>query len=252
MYDKEILKYYEGIILLDNEEDIRLLLPSPDFPSFLPIMEGLIAKLKTDIANINEFIKKDTNPEEQDYYKQELKLHNLKLNICKEQIQVFKSQTEQLKEFFANTNKHIIFAKSNKGNILFERDLKYISKEYYKEVEECLLKLQEGIKEGNEEKAKKLMNNKALSGLHEIKAFKVRIVYRILDSNTIYVILAKMKKSDNESKDREELKDRKIKTNQEFESLKIKIKDENFKSKLIEENEETLKELRKTLKGNQR
>lgn len=253
MDDKEILNYYEGIKQLDNEDDIRIFLPSPDYPSFNKIMERLVVLINEDLKKLDDVLQYETNYEETEMIKHEIDLYKLKLNICNEKINLFKTQNEKLQEFSNSPQKNIIFAQSDKGNIFFEQDLKHIPEEYYSDIVEALTDFQnDNIKEGNTSKNRKLSNNKSLSGLHEIKDFKVRIIYRILDSNTIYVILTKMKKSDNDKKDINEVVQRRIQTNQEFDDLKSKIQDKNFKLKLIEEHEEIIKRLKKMLKGKKR
>lgn len=252
MDEKEILKYYNGIKQLDKEEDIMNLLPSPDFPSFIPIMNGLIDELNKDVEELNDLLNLEQNNEEIKALHQEIELYKFKLKICKERITIFKNQDEQLRIFSSSSSKNIIFAKSSKGNILIENDLKDIPEEYYLNIIDNISKLQEGIYESNTSKGRKLSNNKNLNGLHEIKSFKIRIIYRILDYNTIYIILAKMKKSNNDKKDINEVIQRKNQTNKEYEDLKIKIQDEQLKSQLIAEHNELIEKLRETLKSRQR
>lgn len=253
MDDNGILSYYEGIKQLDAEKDIRKFLPSTDYPAFNKIMAALTDKINEDLKELYEILQYETNDEEREMIKHEIELYKLKLNICNEKVALFKMQNGKLQEFSQSPQKNIIFAQSSKGNILFEQDLKRIPEEYYSDIVTVLTDFQNGnINEGNTTKIRKLSNNRSLYGLHEIKIFKIRIIFRILDHNTVYVIQTKMKKSDNNSVDINELSQRKTQTNQEYETLKAEIQDENFKSKLIAEHEGIMKRLKNELSSRQR
>ena len=124
--------------------------------------------------------------------------------------------------------------------------------EYYDDVIELLRKLKDGEIDANEQKEKQLTNNNALRGGREKKGFKVRIAYRILDSGIVYVMLVKVKKSDNDRKDVEVVVERKKNTNSEFERLKEKIKDESFRDQLISDGTLTYERIKDFLESNQR
>lgn len=117
-----------------------------------------------------------------------------------------------------------------------ERDLKDLPQEYYECVFDSLEQLRGGYEENNAENGKALKSNRKLSGLHEIKPFKVRVVYRNLSPDVVYVLMAKMKKSNNSKKDREDLINRKDQTDGEFENLSKMIEDEEVLQELIDDN----------------
>lgn len=132
--------------------------------------------------------------------------------------------------------KNLIFATTEYNNIYIEKDLKSIPQEYYEDIIECLRQLQDGFEENNIQKGRQLWNNNKLSGLHELKPFKVRIFYRNLAPDMVYVLLVRMKKSDNSQLDREEAIIRNKQTTNEFERLKEEIKNPERKQELIEQN----------------
>ena len=112
--------------------------------------------------------------------------------------------------------------------------------------------LKNGFTESNEVKGKSLKNNARLKGLHEIKQFKIRIGYKNLTPNLTFIILAKTKKSDNSSLDRNDLINRNSKVTVEFQQLNELIKDENKQAELIIKNQEIENKLMEYLNKNKR
>lgn len=85
----------------------------------------------------------------------------------------------------------------------------------------------------NLEKVRQLTNNKKLFGLYEIKEFNVRLIYRVLSGDMVYVMQARMKKDDNSSQDRKDLINRSRYTNDEYMELKEKVLNPQEKDLLI-------------------
>lgn len=245
-------QYYEAIKQLQDKDDIINSLPNTDYNSFFDIIDVLIEKLEIDKKETIQLIASETNYELREYYQQELDLLEFKLECCSNRLEEAKSL--QMTENFATmTNKkNIIFATTTSGNIYLEKDLKNIPEEYLDSILDAINQLKDGIVENNEEKGKKLRSNQKLSGLHEIKLFKVRIIYRNLSPDLVFLIGTKMKKSDNDKKDREEIIDRKDKTNSEFKELIEKIKDPKNKQMLIDQNRIILNNICNKINTNKR
>lgn len=233
-------QYYEAIIKLQDKEDIINSMPQPEYESFFPIMNGLLNLIGENIIEIKEELKKLLNEEYEmkEYFEEELKTLEYKKTICIDLINQAKNKIEVEIKADKIKQKHLIFATTEHGNVYVEKDLKNLPEEYFEEVIESLTNLEEGFVEENEQKEKSLQNNAKLSGLHEIKQFKVRIFYKNLSPDTIFVLMARMKKSDNSQLDREEAIIRNKKTQKEFEKLKEKIKIDEKKERILIENEQ--------------
>lgn len=247
-------QYYEAIQLLQDEEDIKNALPQPEFTSFFQIMYGLIEKLtlveKDLIEELNNIDSKEK--EMLEYMKEELELNNFKKSLCERLIKEAKKEEQEEEIAEKGSRKNLIFATTSSGKVYLEEDLKDIPEEYYIDIIECLESLKNGFTESNEVKGKSLKNNARLKGLHEIKQFKIRIGYKNLTPNLTFIILAKTKKSDNSSLDRNDLINRNSKVTVEFQQLNELIKDENKQAELIIKNQEIENKLMEYLNKNKR
>ena len=244
--------YFIAISKLTNEEDIRNSLPLSSSDSFEELINMIISKLDDEISEWeHEDLLAVTN-DDKETVKKELDILNLKKRICLEKIDEF-NQNNALEEAYEKTpKKHLIFATSNLGNILFLRDLKDISEEYYNKILELLSKLEYNIYDNNETKDRKLANNRNVTNIYEKKDFKVRICYRMLTPDTCYVMLVKMKKSNNDLKDRLEIENRKLNTESDYQRVKKLLQDPKSREELINSNEEIKKEIEKYIKENGR
>ena len=244
--------YFIAISKLTTEEDIRNSLPLSSSDSFEELINMIIYKLDDEISEWeHEDLLAVTN-DDKETVKKELDILNLKKRICLEKIDEF-NQNKALEEAYEKMpKKHLIFATSNLGNILFLRDLKDISEEYYNKILELLSKLEYNIYDNNETKDRKLANNRNVTNIYEKKDFKVRICYRMLTPDTCYVMLAKMKKSNNDLKDRLEIENRKLNTESDYQRVKKLLQDPKSREELINSNEEIKKEIEKYIKENGR
>ena len=231
-------KYYESISLLQNKEDIENALPRPEYENFFPLISGIISMLEKELASIREMLQDSSDMKE--YIEEEINLIKLKLDICNNLLHKATEDKRIEEEALVTPKKNIIFATTDSGNICIESDLKGISEEYLQSVEDSLIQLQEGVIEENIEKGKSMTNNAKLSKVHELKPFKVRIFYKILSPDTVYVLMVKMKKSNNALRDRREIEERVEQRTKQYEQLKMKIKDSIIKEELISKNKEHL------------
>lgn len=146
----------------------------------------------------------------------------------------------------------MIFAKTTFGNTYLERDLRDIPLEYYDKVLSTLDTLESSDIGSNVEKARQLVNNKKLFGLYEIKEFKVRLIYRVLSGDMIYVMQTRMKKDNNSSMDQNELISRSKNTNDEYMELKNRVQNPKDRELLIMEHEQIRQEIMQKLTNGKR
>ena len=239
--------YYFAISKLDNEEDIKSSLPLSSYDNFEELINMIISKLEDEISEWeHEDLLAETSGDKETI-KKELDILNLKKKICLEKIEEF-NQNNTLEETYEKTpEKHLIFAKSDLGNVFFLRDLKDISEEYFGGILDLLNDLENNnIDVMNDSKDKKL--NGLLSGIFEKKDFKVRICYRMLTSDTCYVMLAKMKKSNNDLKDRMEIENRRLNTEVDYQRVKKLLQDPKSREELIIANKQIKNEIENYIK----
>ena len=247
-------QYYEAIKALQNENDILSALPKPDYKNFFPIMTGMIKILEQEEKEIKELLLKE-NPSDElyQYIKEDLEICTFKKNICKKLYEEAQEQEQIENAAEQKSHKHLFFATTDAGNIYFEKDLKDIPEEYYDVILTCLKRIEFGYKEENNEKAKPLNTvNSKLAGMHEIKEYQTRIIYKILAPDIAYVMLVRIKKDNNESLDRETIIERKKQTDKQFKKLKKDIKNEDSKKKLVEQQQKIKEKIISILINNRR
>lgn len=233
-------KYYESIMLLQNKEDILNALPRPEYENFFPLISGLIKMLENELRENQEELANELEPEMKEYIQAEIDIIQFKINVCNNLLHKANEDKQIEEQALATPKKNIIFATTDSGNVCIENDLKGIPEEYLQSVEDSIIQLQGGVVEENIEKGKSLTGNAKLSKVHELKPFKVRVFYKILSPDTVYVLMIKMKKSNNALRDRREIEKRAEQRTKQYEQLKIKIKDLVIKEELINQNKEYL------------
>lgn len=248
--DKLRNQYFQAILCLQEKEDIENALPLPEYKNFIPLIVGLIQILEQEIDKNIKIRESEKSEEMLEYIEEEITSLKQKRNICNKLLEEATKEIEIEDTDTNNETKNIIFASTNAENIYFEKDLKSIPKDYYKSIETCLKYIEKSIQEDNIEKARAFTNNAKLTGLHEVKDFQIRIIYKILDSNTVYVMQVRIKKDNNSLQDREEIVTRSQQTDQEYKKLKVDIKDEIKKMNLIEEHKKIKERIIKTISSN--
>jgi len=241
----EILRqnYYEAINLLQDEQDIINALPTNDFQNFFPLIIGLIAKLEVELQKLKDELSSSQNEHKQliRYINEEIEITNKKISICQKKLEEAKKEETTIEEFGKRPIKNIVFATTPSDNVCLENDLKVIPEEFYQEIIDMLEMLENGITENNAIQAHSFnSSHQKLYGCHEVKAFKIRVIYKILSSDTVYILLAKLKKSDNDSRDREEIVVRANNQNHQYELLKEQLKNPQIKDTIIKEHRKIL------------
>ena len=246
--DKMRDSYYEAILLLQDENDILSALPTPEYQNFFPLMEGLISKL------IHEYEEYQSLNDMDEEILDEIESLKKKIDICKSLLVRVSNEisSETLDKQATYPKRHLIFAKVSSGATYLEKDLKNIPFEYYDKVLATLDTLENGDIGSNSEKARQFVFDKRLSGIYEIKEFKIRLIYKVLKGNIVYVMRVRMKKDDNSLIDKQDLVNRIKSTIDEFTELKNNIENEDYRLSLIEEHFNIYQELKRILEENKR
>lgn len=243
-------EYYQAISDIQDKNLIVSVLPHPQFYMFFEIMEGLIDKLNNDFEFIKQIIDAEVEKDDLEEYKHELEIINYKRQLCLEIYEEAKKNLQEEKAFKSSPNKHLIFATSNADNVYAIKDLKEIPEEYYEYIQAALNNLETGVIEDNPERAKQLQGD--VKDVHEVKNFKFRLYYQILSPDLAYIMLFKLKKSNNDLGDRLAVVQRKKNTANEFSQLKRLITDETFKEQLIKKNDLIKQDLIRYINANKR
>lgn len=246
-------QYYESIKLLQDEQDILSALPQPEYENFFPLISGIIKMLESELKENQQELENEFDPEMKEYIQDEIKLIQFKINICSNLLQKGLEDEKIEEEALSTPKKNIIFATTDSGNICVENDMKTVPEDFYSSIERLLIRLQEGATEGNVEKAKAFTKvDRKMVGLHELKEFKVRLIYKNLSPDTVYVLIVRMKKSDNDRLDRKEIINRASQSNDQYERLKKEIKEPKRKEELIEQNQKILDRILGHIEHNKR
>lgn len=223
-------QYFKVIEELTEADDILDSLPNDDYINFFPLMEGIIAKIDSSVRELEREITIEEDKEMLLEYKLEIELFKIKKELCLKKLKKANESLNIENVATVTPQKNIIFAKRSNLSTYLEKDIKNISPEYYDKVKETLEDLENGTA-----KIKALTSNKKLVNILEVSPFKVRVMFKNLSADTIYVIMARVKKDDNSVLDRQEPIKRAQNTNSEYEELKKLIKDPVQKEKLLEE-----------------
>ena len=242
-------QYLQVIYMLQTKEDLEEALPSPNYYSFMPLIDSIIKKLEEDYMAIEEVCNLDNASD-----KYEMDLLKMKIEMCIERKNEALNVLKKEEAFQTNLKKkRLIFAKTESGNLYFDKDLKDIKEEYYERVISTLEKIELSIPENNVEKAKQTNNvNGKLTNIHYVKEYQIRTFYRVLSDDIAYIMMTRVKKDDFSKLDREEPIKRKKQTEKEFEKYKEIIKDEIKLNEILEENEKIKNQILEQLSINKR
>ena len=256
--------YYKAIMNLTNKQDIIDALPKPTYENFFEISALLLIKLYEDSNTCKEEVENNKNSEELELYQTFYELSKFKINILQELIDgaTYQQQIEseydkdnsniENEETEANeTKKKIIFAKKSSGRVYFEEDLKKFDKSRYIDILNLLKQIEDGQSENNVKKEKKLNSaNKKLESIHEAIDYQIRICYRVLAKDVVYVMILRKKKANFDSIDREEIINRDSVLENQYNDYKQRFRNGDNIEELFEENDEILSRIKKNLGGN--
>ncbi len=248
-----IINYYQAILLLTDEDDILHSLPYPIFEEFYPVMNGLIEILNNEKQELTEEILTETDSDMLLLYKNELKILEFKIQVCKKRLEMAREVDKEEEQGFSNTDKvKLVFAKTTSNRVYFIEDLKHIDRSEYGDVLGALSRLEDGNSLGNSEQGKHLSESKLLRGIKEAKQFQIRILYKKLAPGIIYVMQVLQKKTDMDNGIRNDMATRNNNTSVEYKFLLDRVHDEQFLQNLIEENEIILSEINSILNSSKK
>ena len=196
-------------------------------------MKGLIECLKQEISELSML-------GDSEEFTDEILLTKKKIEICENIVsQTLEDIKAEEKIMENDERRNLIYAFTKSDVTYLQNDVKSIPEEYYEKIIEMLERLEYDDLGFNSEKVRKLRNNKKIEGVYELKEFKLRLIYRVLDSDSVYVMMVRMKKDDLVSIDKENIIERNRNTDREFNRFKEIVKNPLEKEKLVNEHQWT-------------
>lgn len=248
---QELRNQYFSAVLSVEPEELYFILPSPSMNNFSDILIGVIDSLNNELNDYRELLLETSDDKEKNSYIEEIKKLQIKSVICEK---IYKSAFEVNEpEKVDETKKvNIIFGVTPSGSVAIFNDLKRnVDPHYYADVIELLEQLKIGEFVNNPEKVKKFnSNNNKLAGLLELKGFQLRLFFRQLPNNILYVDMIRVKKDDRTVRDFQDPIRRMALLSSDFENKKRRIKSGDRVEELIIEGEENYREIIDFLKEN--
>ncbi len=242
-----INNYYKGLMLISDEEEIIDSIPSTKFENLFFILNGIIDRLIKAKEALYELLEEATVPEDKEEIEKEIALIDKKIKYCTKRLEEGKEIVEVEEKAEQAVHKEIIFATSKMGNVCVEEDIKDIPQEYFERIIECFQDIENNVGNNNTAKKRKFTNNAKLAKTLEAKRFKIRVLYKNLTPDTAYVFIVRIKKSDNQSKETDEIYYRYMNVDDEYEMLREEMKDEEKKKMIIEKNRKVKERILKRL-----
>lgn len=234
-FEDEINYYLRNYRQLDEnfkDADIKSILPRKKHPRYKDILLRLSLESVKEIKEVNEILRnEDISADEKILCEGIIETEKRKIDFIKSRL--IKSDKEEKDEQEEKNN--IILAPTATGNIRLIDELEHIPNDYYAGFKELI----DSIIDGTFKNVKAFASNSELSGLTEVKGFKIRVAFARIDTNTYALVSAFIKKSDNDKLYRETL----IRKAREYYRLEDSIKQNLSNPEFLEENEKSIQQL---------
>lgn len=237
-------QYFNSVLAVNTEEDLYAILPTMYQSNYIDLMGGIIKLLVNEMDEYLAYVQTETDAEVVAEYFAEIEMIQKKIVICEKILR--ESFDDELESKVDETKKvNIIFGVNPAGSISFLNDLKRnVDDHYYPEVLQMLEEIQTGNVITNQEKVRKFnSNNSKLQGLMEQKGFQLRIMFRQLPNNIVYVTMVRVKKDTRVTKDFEEPIKRTSLLAKDFENVKRRVANKDRVEELIITGQQQLQEI---------
>lgn len=238
MFDSKYFERYTAVMLnISHIEEFKESLPSSQFEGYEATMRKILSAIQNEIEGFSDLLVQSRDKKDIAFITKEIEMLRKKETIVKEALERNVASKQDESEIVPDQGKkNLIFLKSQAGNVFFNGDIKDFPEEYLLDLIDLIKKLENYDTTFNTVMHRKIANNNSLKNLFELKFYKIRLIYRHLDKDTVLVIMGCYKNQTNPSKERETLALR-IKQSQEtIDSLIEDLMDPVKKSNIIEEN----------------
>ena len=216
--------------------------PSMKYTNFLELVDGLLEKIASEIADYSEGLSPEEQVELNDFPEYRLLLEKQK--YCLVRKQEYLETLKEQKENKVSPLRNIIFAKTPVGNPCLMQDLKTIYKENYDKFLNTLERLRNNDRDFNSEKQKPMNGDGCLNGLYEIKDRQFRLIYMVINKDTVLAIMAEDNIKDTSSlKKTRQPFERKLLVSKQVKKYQEQLKDPVLREQILAENEEIYQRL---------
>lgn len=192
-FEDEVDYYFSLInsIYIDNKlkEKMSEVLPSKKNVNYKRLIIRLKMELLKNIKEIEELLeeeKDELTKSDLEEFKNEVIINSKKMKI----IDNLNSEKTEIEEEVEENN--LFFATTSSGNIRVLEEIEAIPQEYYA----GFVGLFNSIKDGTFKNVKRFTNNNRISGICEVKDYKIRVIFDRIGENDYAVISAFVKKTD--------------------------------------------------------
>ncbi len=246
--------FIDALERFDNYNKILDEIPEySNFEGYQSLIESIIKKSKIKLFDVKKLSKcKDQTLKELVDF-EIIKYENI-IKLCQkllDEASLEKEETNKEERLEENiSEKEIIFATSKMGNSVFERDLKNIPESKYADVIKCFDIIKNCDKISNTKKITRFTSNcKTLDNLCKAKEDQVRVFYKIINKDFVYVFGIDIKKDDNSKRDREVVEQRFSNVSSDFEKAKKLLLDENTREAFLARNNIMVTAINEAIKG---
>lgn len=204
------------------ESGLDDVLPTRSNYNYESIVLRLIMEVAKDIKDINEIITEEADTLSKDElkeYKEEIISLNKAINVLRDKLK----EEVNTNESVVKENK-LVFLPTSLGNIRVFDEIKDIPQEYYS----GFLGLFNSIKDGSFKNIRRFESNNKLTGLIEVKDFKIRVAFQRLSKDTYLIVSMFMKKSQRDKGYRKALETRYAECKTMLDDIRKNIEDEDF------------------------
>ena len=215
-----------------TKEEINSILPKKKNIKYNDILLRLSLESIKEIKEVKEILRtEDISLEEKELCNRIIETETRKINYIKSKL--ITNDKEEVEEIEEKNN--IVLVPTSSGNIRLIDELEHIPSDYYEGFKELI----ESIIDGTFKNVKVFANNSQLVGMTEVKAFKIRVVFTRLNTNTYALISAFVKKFDKDKLYQETL----INKVREYHKIESRLKDNLDNQEFLEENEKSVNDL---------
>jgi len=241
--DKYFTSFKEALLELEADKDeILEVLPSDMIDGYEEFMEKLLVSIEEEIETLFPMLEETSDKEDLEYLNNQCRLLSLKKSVIEEKLSEVKTEDINVPV----GKKNLLFLMSEGDRPLVERDAKDISDEYLPSFGELIKELREYNLEFNrfdDTVSKKMTNHEKLKEVFEMKKFKVRLYYIILDEDTFLVLMGAYKNQNNPKWLTESLVTRLISSKPIVARLKKELQNPEKKEAMVEEHRQIADDL---------
>lgn len=228
-------EYCRCIINAESPLELAQLLPGTGYPNFIPVIQMCLKKLQDEMEEYDLLLQSEKDEEiEKELIGLKDKV-NYMLGLLRNSDSLKKDSLDigNMEERSSTRVSPVIFARKPSGKVAIIDDLKGIDSGYYETITSLLRDLVMGDFKSKNGEFKRFNNNEVLNGLCELKGYQVRLFFRFLEGEVIYVEMVRIKKDNMTKKDRNEPVIRERNISKDLDMVMMSLEDEDKKRVIL-------------------